>query len=381
MRRRSFIGYVAVLALVAGMGAMGASAADPIKIGLVLPLSGANSLSGTEVLAGVTLAVEEFNKAGGAGGRMVEIVQADDAGVPTQAVSAAQKLIERDGVVAIIGSQTSNVSIAIGNVARRASIPVVTSGAASSEITDGNQAGDPWIFRGMPSTLQQGQESAADALNKLHLKRVAVVYDNSSYGRLLNDSFTEAFTKAGGEVVAREHYEQGEQDFYNLLSRIRTAKPDGVYIAGLVTEGAAILRQAGELDFKTTFSGSGGMVTDSLLTLAGPASEGLAVSVMYEPNTNNPVGKAFGERFQARFSMPGNTLSGTGYDAAKIVTDAIKRATPVSGKTVRDAIRTSEVELVEGPPGSRAKFDDKGASYFKLGLAIVQNGKRNLLPY
>jgi branched-chain amino acid transport system substrate-binding protein len=376
MQRRTFLTTMAA----AACGP--AFAANPIPVGLLIPLSGGNSLSGAEVLAGVTLALEEFNAAGGANGRPIELVRVDDAGAPTTGASAAQKLIERDRVVAIIGSQTSNVSVAVGNVGRRAKIPVVTSGAASAEITDGNTAGDPWIFRAMPSTTEQGAESADDAVKLLKLKKLGVIYDNSSFGRLVSESFIKAAKTQGAEIVASEHYEQGEQDFYTLLTRIRQKAPDGVYIAGLIAEGAAILRQAAEINFKTQFIGSGGMISNSLLELAGRnASEGFAVSVMYEPNTTNPKGKEFGERFQKRFNLPGNTLSGHGYDVGYLVFDAIKRAKALDGPSVRDAIRTSNIELVEGPPGSRVKFDDKGASYFKLGTAVVRNGVRELLPY
>ncbi|MCO5093155.1 ABC transporter substrate-binding protein [Bosea sp. (in: a-proteobacteria)] len=380
MRRRTYL--LATAALAAALAATPGLAADPVKVGLIIPLSGGNSLSGAEVLSGVTLAIEECNAAVGPNGRQVQIIKEDDAGVPTTGASAAQKLIERDRVVAIIGSQTSNVATAIGNVGRKARVPVVTSGAASSDITETNTAGDPWIFRAMPGTGDQGAESASDMIKMLNLKRVAIIYDNSSYGRLLNDSFTKGVKALGGEVVAAEHYEQGEQDFYTLLTRVRETKPDGVFIAGLIAEGASILRQAHEINFKTQFYGSGGMISNSLLDLAGrEASEGFAVNVMYEPNTNNPRGKAFGERFQKRFSLPGNTLSGHGFDVGTLVCDAVQRAKTLDGVGVRDALRTSNVEMVEGPAGTRVKFDDKGASYFKLGTAIVKNGVRTLLPY
>lgn len=379
MRKHSYLGSLLMAGTLVATSAM---AADPIKVGLVIPSSGGNSLSGAEVLAGVTLAFEECNAAGAVNGRPIQVVKEDDAGVPTTGASAAQKLIERDKVVAIIGSQTSNVAIAVGNVGRKAKVPVVTSGAAASDITESNTAGDPWIFRAMPGTGDQGAESANDMIKLLKLKRVAIIYDNSSYGRLLSQSFTKGVKELGGELVASEHYEQGEQDFYTLLTRIRESKPEGVFIAGLIAEGAAILRQAHEVNFKTQFYGSGGMISNSLLDLAGrEASEGFAVNVMYEPNTNNPVGKAFGERFQKRFNLPGNTLSGHGFDVGSIVCDAVKRAKTIDGPGVRDALRTSNIEIVEGPPGSRVKFDDKGASYFKLGTAVVKNGVRTLLPY
>lgn len=352
---------------------------EPVRVGMVLPLSGINSLSGTEVVNGITLALEEFNAAGG---RRIEIIRGDDAGVPTTGVSAAQKLIERDKVVALIGSQTSAVTLAIGDVARQAKIPVLSGGAVAAALTDRNVAGDPWVFRAIPGSDKQGPESAYDAVNRLKLKKLGILHENTTYGRSLAESFSAFAKQAGAEIVRVDHYEQGEQDFYTVLARMRSSNPDGVYLAGLIAEGAAILRQAHEMQFKVRFVGSGGMVTDSVIELAGAqAAEGFAVSVMFEPNTTNPIGKSFGERYQKRFNIPANTLSGLGYDAGRIVFDAIKRAPAMTGLAVRDAMLTSSVELVEGPPGTRVKFDNKGAASFKLGLAVVKNGRRELLPY
>lgn len=375
MYRRSLLASAAVFVCARQVLAQ----SEPIKVGVVLPLSGINSLSGTEVINGIMLALEEHNAAGGP---KIEIIRGDDAGVPTTGVSAAQKLVERDKVVAIIGSQTSAVTLAVGDYARQVKIPVLSGGAVAAALTDGNVAGDPWVFRAIPGSDRQGPESAYDAVKRLNLKRLAILHENTTYGRSLAQGFSEFAKKAGAEIVQVEHYEQGEQDFYTVLARLRSSNPDGVYLAGLIAEGAAILRQAHEMGFKARFVGSGGMVTDSLIELAGPAAaEGFAVSVMYEPNTTNPIGKAFGERYQKRFNIPANTLSGLGYDAGRIMFDAVKRASAPTGVAVRDALRTSSVELVEGPPGTKAKFDDKGSSTFKLGLAVVKNGRRELLPY
>lgn len=381
MKRRAFSAGAAALALAGAVASGSAFAVDPVKVGVVLPFSGGNSLSGGEVLAGLTLALEEHNATAGPSDARIEIVREDDAGVPTTGVSAVQKLIERDKVVAVIGSQTSNVSLPAGDVARRAKIPMLSGGATSTGLTDANAPGDPWYFRHFPGSGQQGPESAEDAVKRLNCKRLAILYENTSYGRSLAETFSKAATGAGGTIVMQEHYEQGEQDFYTVLTRIRGTNPEGVYLAGLIAEGAAILRQAAEIRFKTQFVGSGGMVTDSLLELAGPASEGFAVSVMYEPSTNSPVGRDFGDRFTKRFKLPGNTLSGVGYDAGRIMFDAIRRAKATDGLAIRNALMTSNVELAMGPPGTRVKFDPKGASAFKLGLAVVKNGKRELLPY
>jgi branched-chain amino acid transport system substrate-binding protein len=123
-------------------------------------------------------------------------------------------------------------------------------------------------------------------------------------------------------------------------------------------------------------------MSDKLIELAGPAAEGFAISTMYEPSTNNPVGAEFGKRFQQRFGLAANTHSALGYDAMRLTADAIRRAGSTEGIAIRNALMaTRDFETVQGPPGTKAVFDDIGGARFKIGLSVVTEGKRVLLPY
>ncbi|MBI4011390.1 MAG: ABC transporter substrate-binding protein [Candidatus Rokubacteria bacterium] len=360
----------------------GPAAAESIKVGVILPFSGGSSLAGTEIFSGIILALEEVNAAGGVLGRPIELVKEDDESVPTKGVTAAQKLITRDRVVALIGTYNSAVALPASDVARKAKIPMVTGGSTAVSVTKANTPGDPWFFRHFPGSDEQGTQSAQDVVVRLKKKRLAILYENTAYGKDLERAFREITNKVGAAIVSSETYNQGDTDFYTQLTKLKSLAPEGVYIAGLLAEGAGILRQARELGLGTQFIGSGGLMSDKLIELAGPASEGFAISTMYEPSTNNTVGGEFGKRFAKRFGVAANTHSALGYDSLRVLTDAIRRAGGTEGPAIQKALMaTKDFLTVQGPPGTRVVFDDIGGAHFKIGLSVVKDGKRILLPY
>lgn len=375
--RRSILAILSMLLLAAPAGA-----AEPIKVGVILPFTGGSSIAATEIFNGITLALDEVNAAGGALGRKIELIREDDESVPTKGVTAAQKLITRDRVVALIGTYNSAVALPASDVSRKAKIPMVTGGSTAVTVTKANTPGDPWFFRHFPGSDDQGTQSAQDVVLRLKKNKLAILYENTTYGKDLEKTFREVTTKAGATIVSSETYNHGDTDFYTLLTKLKSLGPDAVYVAGLVAEGTAILRQARELGLKTQFVGSGGLMSDKLIELAGPAAEGFAISTMYEPSTNNPVGAEFGKRFQKRFGVAANTHSALGYDAMRIVADAIRRAGSTEGIAIRNALMaTKDFEAVQGPPGTKVVYDDIGGARFKIGLSVVRDGKRILLPY
>jgi branched-chain amino acid transport system substrate-binding protein len=293
-----------------------------------------------------------------------------------------QKLIERDHVPALVGTYNSDVALAESKIAREHKIPMSSGGSTSIAVTNANTPGDPWFFRAFPGSDEQGEQSALDVVKRLGAKKLAIIADNSSYGQSLADQFKKVTTAAGAQVLAVENYNAGEQDFYSLLSRIKALQPDAVYIAGLLTEGAAIVRQAGEVGLKTRIVGSGSMMSDKFTELAGPASEGFAVSSMFEPNTPNAYGRAFNERFVKRWGHNANVFSALGFDSASIVLEAIKRAGKEDGVAIRNAMMAmKDFPLVQGPEGTKLSYDEKGGSHFKIGLAVVKGGHRELMPF
>lgn len=362
--------------------AISAAFAEQLNLGVSLPLSGPASLAGTSIREGIEFAVKQANQKGGVFDQDVKVFIEDDEGNPTKGVTAVRKLIEQDGVVGISGTYVSAVAAAESKVAKEYKVPMISAGSTSSAVTDANTAQDPWFFRAFPGSRTQAKQTASDTLNKLNAKTVAVLYENSIYGKSLADEFKSNFEAIGGKIVALEAYNPGDKDFYSSLTNVRAQSPSAVYIAGLMDSGAQIIKQADELGVQTQIVGSGSMMSDKLIELAGPASEGFAVSSMFEPSTPNRHGAEFAKEFRAAYNKEPDVYSAIGFDSMGLLIEAARRAGKPDGAAMqKQLLKMTDFPLTQGPDGTTAKFDDKGSVEFKVGLAIVKNGKREWLPF
>lgn len=374
----------AVLALISAAVVPFAAAqgTDPVRLGVMLPLTGGAALAGTSILEGIRFAADEANAKGGVKGRQIQLFIEDDEGSTTKGVTAVRKLIESDKVIGISGTYVSAVALASFKVAKEFHVPMVSAGSTSSNVTDANTPGDPWFFRAFPGSDEQGAQSARDIVKKLNAKKVAVIQDNSIYGTSLGDQMKKMIPQYGGEVVTVESYNGDERDFYSVLTKVRAKQPDAIYIAGLMDAGALIIKQSRELGMKTTLVGSGSMMSDKLIDLAGPASEGFAVSSMFEPSTPNKFGQIFTQAFRQKMKKEPDVYSALGYDSMHVLIEAVRRAPKLDGSSVQATLKTmNDIPLTEGPDGTVSKFDAKGSVSFKIGLAVVRNGKRQWLPF
>lgn len=375
----------AVLALFAAAvvpmaGAQGQS--EPIRLGVMLPLTGPAALAGTSILEGIRFAADEANAKGGANGRKVQLFVENDEGSSTKGVTAVRKLVESDKVIAISGTYVSAVALAAFKVAREFKVPMVSAGSTSSNVTDANTAGDPWFFRAFPGSDEQGEQSARDIVKKLNAKKVALIQENSIYGSSLAEQMKKVIPQYGGQIVGVESYNPDERDFYSVLTKVRMKQPDAIYIAGLMDAGAQIIKQSREVGLKAELVGSGSMMSDKLIELAGPASEGFAVSSMFEPSTPNKVGQAFTAAFRQKMKKEPDVYSALGYDSMHLLIEAARRAPKLDGAAMQATLKSmKDMPLVQGPDGTVSNFDDKGSVSFKIGLAVVRNGKRQWLPF
>jgi branched-chain amino acid transport system substrate-binding protein len=382
MNRIMFCRLLASLLAAAAVPFASAQTAYPVKVGVMLPLTGPAALAGTSILEGIRFAADEANAKGGVNGRQVKLFIEDDEGSSTKGVTAVRKLIESDKVVAISGTYVSAVALAASKVSKEHKVPMVSAGSTSSSVTNANSAGDPWFFRAFPGTDEQAEQSARDIVKRLNAKKVVIIHENSIYGSSLTDQMKRMVPRSGGEIVGVESYNPDERDFYSVLTRIRGKRPDAIYVAGLMDAGAQIIRQSRELGMKTQIVGSGSMMSDKLIELAGPASEGFAVSSMFEPSTPNRFGQAFTRAFHAKFRKEPDVYSALGYDSMHLIIEAARRKKKVDGSAIQAALKSmKDVPLTQGPEGTVARFDGQGGVSFKIGLAIVRHGRRKWLPF
>jgi branched-chain amino acid transport system substrate-binding protein len=317
-------------------GGNGANDTGPIKVGVYADLSGQTSSFGQSTVNGIKMAADEINKAGGIGGRQVELIIEDDQGRPEQAATVVTKLISQNQVHAVLGEVASSNSLAAAPKAQAAKVPMITPSSTNPKVT---QVGD-YIFRVCFIDPFQGEVMAKFAANTLKAKRAAILLDvNSDYSRGLAQFFEENFVKLGGQIVERQSYTQTDRDFKGQLTSIRQANPDVIYVPGYYGQVGVIAKQAKELAIKAPLLGGDGWDAPQLFQIGGSALNGSYMSNHYSVDDPSPATQKFVADYKSRYNgTPPDAIGALAYDAMKVLADAIGRAGTTEGAKLRDAI-------------------------------------------
>jgi branched-chain amino acid transport system substrate-binding protein len=313
---------------------------NEILIGEYGALTGSIASFGQSTHRGVALAIEEANAGGGVLGRKIKLITEDDQGKPEEALTAVTKLISKDRVSALIGEFASSNSLAAAPFAQQSRIPMLSHGSTNPKVT---QIGD-YIFRVCFIDPFQGEVMAKFARNSLKLDRVAILRDiKSDYSVGLADYFTKSFTAAGGVIVGDESYSAGDKDFNAQLTSLKGKTPAAIFIPGYYTEVGLIARQARKLGVHAILLGGDGWDSEKLWEIGGEALNGSYFSNHYSVDNPSPVIQGFVTSFKARYDgMVPDALAALGYDAARVMIDAIRRAGSDDPKLIRDSLATTK---------------------------------------
>ena len=340
-----------------------------IKIGEVDPLTGGVSQFGIGCHQGFVMAFEEINGEGGILGRKLELVTEDDQSKPGQSSTAVRKLITQDKVVAILGDATSSATLEAAPIAQNDKVPMITPTATNPRITE---VGD-FIFRVCFLDEFQGRVLAKFTREKLNAAKVVTLIDvKQDYSVDLAKFFKDEFTKQGGTISGEQSYSTGDTDFRAQLTSVRAAKPDAVYIPGYYQEVALIVKQGRQFGLTMPFVGCDGWANQALLTIGGKAVDGCYFTNHFSPEDPSPIVKKFVAKYQEKYGALPDTFSALGYDAARLLADAIKRAGSADSQGLRDTLaKTAGFAGVTG----QISFDaNRNAS--KPGLIVtVKDGR------
>jgi branched-chain amino acid transport system substrate-binding protein len=373
---------MAALLAVAGCGGGDEPAADdtssaaasvPFKFGLAGPLTGQYANYGKSSQNGAEIAVAELNEAGGVNGGEVSFDIGDDLGDPQQAVLVAQKFIDNEEIVFVNGHVFSGATIAAGAKYETAGMPMISPSATNPDISTLGK----YIWRVCITDAVQGEGLANYSVFDLDAKTIAVIYDNSDYGRGLADAYEAAAKAAGAEVVAKEQYGTGDTDFKAQLTKIKSADPDLLFLSGYYPEGSKIALQAQELGIKAQMLGSDGYASGEIIKLGGQAVEGMLISTFFDASKTDPAIQKFVEAHKAKFGSEPDWFAACSYDlimlTAKAATDA--------GKNDRTAINDalSKIGTYKGITGD-ITFDENGDVLKPLNIVVVENGAMVTAP-
>lgn len=336
----------ALLLLVLGLLACtpGASPATQpeIRIGLIAPLSGEfKAPYGDPIVVGAELAVEEVNEQGGLeiqGQRYkVILIIEDDADNPQVAVAAANKLINQDDVIALIGVPNSRIAIPVAGVAEEASIPLISVKSTNPKTTLNKR----FVFRIPFIDPFQGQVMATFAREELGAERAAVLYDIASeYNRDLSEVFKRAFEEAGGEVVAFESYTtDANKDYSAQLSRIKESGAEVLFLPNYVDDVPRQAQQAREMGIEAILIGSDSWTPNMA---SAPVFEGAFFPQLWVPEVVTEKSEPFMALYrQAGGKEPVNEFVALTYDAFGLLFDAMRRQDSIEPTAIRDGLANS----------------------------------------
>ena len=336
------IGCVAAAWLLTTSGC-GSRAADSneIVLGHYASMTGSEATFGRSTDNGIRLAIDEINEAGGVNGKTVRVITYDDKGDAREAGTAVTRLVTRDGVVAVLGEVASGLSLVGAPICQENGVPMVTPSSTNPKVT---QVGD-MIFRVCFIDPFQGLVCAKFAREHEGLKaaKAAILHDQvSPYSVGLQEEFEKAFVELGGKIVGRETYQAGDQDFSAQLTSIRASDPDVIFVPGYYTDVGNIALQARKLGIEAPLLGGDGWDSSKLGEIAGSAIDGSFYSNHYSHQDPNPRVQDFIRKYNERHGATPDGLAALGYDAARILCDAMGRTNSLAGAEIAGELANSK---------------------------------------
>jgi len=350
MQRRTLLGAtIAAPAILSAGEAM--AQARTVRIAVAGPMTGANATFGAQMREGANQLITDLNAAGGVLGQQVALEAGDDACDPRQAVSVANQLSGRQ-VRVVLGHYCSGSSIPASKVYTEEGVLQISPASTNPRYTDEGA----WnTFRTCGRDDQQGAVAGKYIAETFRGKRVAVLHDNSAYGKGLADETKKAMNAAGLTEAIYAAYTPGERDYNAVVSRLKAANVEVMYVGGYHTEAGLMVRQAKEQGMNVTLIGGDALMTNEFWQISGAAGEGTMMTFASDPR-KRPTAAEVVARFRARNVDPEGFVLYT-YAAGQIWAEAAKKANSVDPRRVAEAMKASGPwQTVLGPIG----FDRKG---------------------
>jgi len=342
MKNRALLGATALTAVLAlALGGCvskvdsGTGSASTIKIGVFEPMTGANGGGGTMEVEGAKLANKLYPEVNG---QKIELVITDNKSDKVEAANAGKRLVEQDGVKAIIGSWGSGLSMSAGAAFQAAQVPAVAASATNPNVT----ANNPYYFRVCFIDTFQGKVLAQLAYNELKAKKVSVVQEiTNDYSVGLASYFSDEFKKLGGEVMEGGKYNTGDTDFNALLTNVKSQNPDVVFAPGNFTESALVIKQARQLGMQQPFLGGDTWETPEFITTGGASVNGALLTTFF--STENPINetsKKFIEEYKKEYNKEPSAVAALAFDAYLVIRNAIEQTKSTDGPTLQKYLST-----------------------------------------
>jgi branched-chain amino acid transport system substrate-binding protein len=341
----------------AGLLAMNVQAADPIRIGSFLAVTGPASFLGDPELKTLEMYVDKINKDGGVLGRQLELIHYDDAGNASKARNFASRLIRSDRVDIIVGGSTTGATMAAVPMIEQAQIPFISLAGAVVITTPVKK----WVFK-TPQSDRMAAERILNDMKDRGLTKIGLISGTGGFGSSGREQTLEVAKEMGGiEIVADETYSGSDTDMTAQLTNIRNTKGvQAVLNFGFGQGPAIVTRNYAQLGIDLPFYQSHGVASDGFLELAGSSAEGLRLPAspllvpdsLPESDPQKPVVEAYKKAYEDRWNSKVSTFGAYAYDGLMLAVEAIEKAGTTDKAAVRDAL-----ESIQGHVGVTGTFN------------------------
>lgn len=342
-----------------------AQAADPIKIGTFLAVTGPASFLGDPELKTLQMYVEEVNARGGVLGRQIELVHYDSGANPKKAVSFVKRLLKRDQVDVIVGGSASGETLAVMPEVEKAGVPFISLAGSVRIIEPVNR----WVFK-TPHTDRMAVAKIYGDMRKRSLNRVGLISGDGGFDKSCRGQALDMAKKFGVQIVADETYGAKDTDMTTQLTKVRASNPEAIVNCGFGTGPAIVTKNVRQLGIDAPLYQSHGVASKKYIELAGDAAEGvrlpaaalLVAEKLPDSDPQKPVLMSYKTKYESAHG-PVSTFGGHAYDGLFIALEAIQRA----GSTDKEAVR-AEIEKTRGFIGTGGVFNLSETDHLGLGL-------------
>ena len=351
-----------------------AQAAETVKIGIGLSLTGPLAFLSQQMLQGMKAAVEHVNTSGGVGGgRTIELVVRDHRGVPSEAVAVTKRLIEEDKVAIVDIDLPSTVAIAVQAVTKDAKVPQIAGFTfAPAAVKQGN----PYFFRASTNADLIADALARSIVEDKNNKTIAMLAPNDDYGRSAIQSLTTALNRLGGpKVVHADFYERTQSDFSAILLKMKSLNPDSLFIDVRWPASLTVLKQMVEIGLKKPLFSSVNFYNAKLAEQAGSLMEGTQLTVAWAPVFNDPASIEFIKAYEGMFKQTPDDSASLGWTVIMVAAEALKAA----GSTDREALRKAMTGISFNGPQGLVKFDSDGDANVPAHVLRFKDGRYHLV--
>jgi branched-chain amino acid transport system substrate-binding protein len=324
------------------------------RFSIPLPLTGSNAAFGEIEKNSYVIAMEEINAKGGIKGKKVVLEFEDSQGKPDVSRSIAEKLIDVKKQPVIFGEYSSACSKAVAALAEERKTPYLVVTGATDDITQQNYK---YVFRMNPTNAYYASGMMSFLKEVVKPASMAILYESSDFGTSGADEMVKQCEKLGIKVLIKEKYEKGAVDFKPILSKVKSERPDAIYMVSYVMDASLLMKQIKELriDAKIFAGGAAGFAIPQFIQNAKDAAEYVITATLWSTQVAYPGAREFAEKYKTMFKDYPSYHGAEAYSALYVIKDVLERAKAWTPDEIRVAMKATNMMTVFGP----VKFDDK----------------------